>query len=143
MVEIKEATEEVDPINDEELEEEVAETEEIVVDEETEDVIVALLPKDDNGKIIDGYYDISVEVVDGKISSGSIYSSSYKELEFKIQKLQKEVNKFKAEVEKLSKEPIANPVNVFSKVKDKSLSKAELSKMSNLEFQLYRLGLKK
>lgn len=143
LVEVKEATEEVEPINDEELEEEVAETEETVVDEETEDVIVALLPKDDNGKIIDGYYDISVEVVDGKISSGSIYSSSYKELEFKNQKLQKELNKFKAEVEKLSKEPIANPVNVFSKVKDKSLSKAELSKMSNLEFQLYKLGLKK
>jgi hypothetical protein len=143
LVEVKEATEEVDPINDEELEEEVAETEETVVDEETEDVIVALLPKDDNGKIIDGYYDISVEVVDGKISSGSIYSSSYKELEFKNQKLQKELNKFKAEVEKLSKEPIANPVNVFSKVKDKSLSKAELNKMSNLEFQLYKLGLKK
>lgn len=143
LVEVKEATEEVDPINDEELEEEVAETEETVVDEETEDVIVALLPKDDNGKIIDGYYDISVEVVDGKISSGSIYSSSYKELEFKNQKLQKELNKFKAEVEKLSKEPIANPVNVFSKVKDKSLSKAELSKLSNLEFQLYKLGLKK
>ena len=143
LVEVKEATEEVDPINDEELEEEVAETEETVVDEETEDVIVALLPKDDNGKIIDGYYDISVEVVDGKISSGSIYSSTYKELEFKNQKLQKELNKFKAEVEKLSKEPIANPVNVFSKVKDKSLSKSELSKMSNLEFQLYKLGLKK
>ena len=143
LVEVKEATEEVDPINDEELEEEVAETEETVVDEETEDVITALLPKDDNGKILDGYYDISVEVVDGKISSGSIYSSSYKELEFKNQKLQKELNKFKAEVEKLSKEPIANPVNVFSKVKDKSLSKAELSKMSNLEFQLYKLGLKK
>ena len=143
LVEVKEATEEVDPINDEELEEEVAETEETVVDEETEDVITALLPKDDNGKIIDGYYDISVEVVDGKISSGSIYSSSYKELEFKNQKLQKELNKFKAEVEKLSKEPATNPVNVFSKVKDKSLSKSELSKMSNLEFQLYKLGLKK
>ena len=143
LVEVKEATEEVDPINDEELEEEVAETEETVVDEETEDVIVALLPKDDNGKIIDGYYDISVEVVDGKISSGSIYSSTYKELEFKNQKLQKELNKFKAEVEKLSKEPATNPVNVFSKVKDKSLSKSELSKMSNLEFQLYKLGLKK
>lgn len=147
LVEVKEETEEVEPINDEELEEEeVAEIEPeetVVVDDNTEDVIVALLPKDENGKFLDGYYDIAVEVVDGEISSGSIYSSSYKELEFKNQKLQKELDKFKSEVEKLSKEPATNPVNVFSKVNDKSLSKNELSKMSNLEFQLYKLGLKK
>lgn len=145
LVEVKEEAEEVEPINDEELEEDVVEAPEGTesVDEKTEDVIVALLPKDENGKILDGYYDISVEVVDGEISSGSIYSSSWKDLEFKNQKLQKELNKFKAEVEKLSKEPIANPVNVFSKVNKKSLSKTELSKMSNLEFQLYKLGLKK
>lgn len=144
LVEVKEETEEVEPINDEELEEEVEApegTEE--VDPETEDIIVALLPKDENGKIVDGYYDIAIEVVDGVISSGSIYSSSWKDLEFKNQELKKELAKFKKEVEKLSKEPLAKPVNVFSKVNNKSLTKTEVNKMSNLEFQLHKLGLKK
>lgn len=142
LVEVKEDSEEVEPINDEELEEEVTPEETVVADEKTEDIIVALLPKTESGDIADGYYDIGIEVVDGVISSGSIYSSSYKELEFKNQELKKELNKFKKEVEKLSKEPVANPVNVFSKV-NKSLSKNEVNKMSNLEFQLYKLGLKK
>lgn len=145
LVEVKEEAEEVEPINDEELEEEVVEAPEgtETVDENTEDVITALLPKDENGNIADGYYDVSVEVIDGKISSGSIYSSSWKDLEFKNQELKKELAKFKKEVEKLSKEPIANPVNVFSKVNNKSLTKTEIKKMSNLEFQLHKLGLKK
>lgn len=142
LVEVKEDSEEVEPINDEELEDEVTPEETVVADEKTEDVIVALLPRTESGDLADGYYDIGIEVVDGVISSGSIYSSSYKELEFKNQELKKELNKFKKEVEKLSKEPVANPVNVFSKV-NKSLSKNEVNKMSNLEFQLYKLGLKK
>lgn len=142
LVEVKEDSEEVEPINDEELEEEVAPEETVVADEKTEDVIVALLPRTESGDLADGYYDIGIEVVDGVITSGSIYSSSYKEIEFKNQELKKELNKFKKEVEKLSKEPVANPVNVFSKV-NKSLSKNEVNKMSNLEFQLYKLGLKK
>ena len=146
LVEVKEDSEEVEPINDEELEDEVKDEvtpeETVVADEKTEDIIVALLPKTESGDIADGYYSVGVEVVGGVITSGSIYSSSYKDLEFKNQELKKELNKFKKEVEKLSKEPVANPVNVFSKV-NKSLSKNEVNKMSNLEFQLYKLGLKK
>lgn len=85
----------------------------------------------------DGTYQLEVFVSDGKISFGTLYSYTYKDLKF--DKLVEEYEKLKKENVKLKKEPATPPV--FSEFKSKSEKKNKKEFKNNLDYQLSRLNL--
>jgi hypothetical protein len=156
LVEIKEDDAPIEPVNDEELKVETPvetlEEEPVVVDAPTADEpveetatdmvvegIEALIPKNEDGSMSDGSYSIEVYVTNGVITYGSMYAYTYKDLEL----AQNKVKELETQVEKLKSEPMAKPANVVKDITGVSkLSKEEIKKMSNLDFQLHKLGLK-
>lgn len=91
----------------------------------------------------DGEYYISVSVYDGKVNYGSM--STWTSLKLKADAENTKVIELEAEVEKLQAEvvkPIAEPVVLKTQVEEvKKLTKQEMSKMTNLEIQLHKLGI--
>jgi hypothetical protein len=164
LIEIKEDEAPVEPVSDENLEKDKVNLQEPVVDEapaateaaepvsETTEApaeetatqavvsgIEALIPKDEQGGMLDGSYSIEVYVNNGVVTYGTMYAYTYKDLELSQQK----VIELNAEVEKLKAEPLVKPVNVVKEVSNlNKLSKEDVKKMNNLEYQLIRHGLK-
>lgn len=155
LVEIKDAEEETEPVGEEqeELESDSKEQkEELKSDskeqkeelEETEGndlnkTLSELIPTD-----ADGSYSLEVYVSDGKVSFGTLYSYTYKDLKFDkliedYENLKQEKTELNKEIEKLKKEPVSKPV--FSELKTENKRKNKTEFKSNLEYQLNRLGL--
>lgn len=117
------------------------EPEEVVEETATEMVvegIEALIPKDENGLMLDGSYSVEVYVNNNAITYGSMYAYTYKDLEL----AQEQVKELTKEVEKLQNEPMAKPVVINEVNNVTKLSKEELKKMDNIQFHLHKLGLR-
>lgn len=125
-------------INDEQLEEPIAEPE-IAEPEITEDIAIieSILPHEEGGEIVDGSYVIEVTVDGGVITEGTIDSEIHKELVLAKQ----EIVNLKSEVEQLKKEPMVKPLRINETSKLSKLSKEEIKKMNNLELVKHKLGL--
>jgi len=150
LVEIKDSEEEVAPV-DEEMEtetpaeenaEELAE-EEVPAEETPTEVsdldkkLSELIPTD-----ADGSYQLEVYVSDGKISFGTLYSYTYKDL--KLSDLVEKFELLKADNVKLqeeNKKPIGKPV--FTEFKGEKINGEKKEFKNNLDFQLHRLGIVK
>ena len=151
LVEIKEDEAPVEPVNEEELEETapvvpapVVEVETAPAEETATEMVVdgieALIPKDENGEMLDGSYSVEVYVNNGVITWGTMNAYTYKDLEL----AQKSVKTLTAEVAKLKAEPMVAPVKVIKTITGTSkLTKQEIAKMSNVDYQLHKLGLNK
>jgi len=154
LVEIRDAEQEVEPVAEEDMTEEENLEAEKPADENLEEdqtektdlnkTLSELIPVDS-----DGTYQLEVYVSEGKISFGTLYAYTYKDLKFdklvedyetlkqeKVE-LDNEVEKLKAEVKK----PVSNPVfTQFNGSTEKNkISKTDFK--NNLEYTLHRLGL--
>lgn len=79
----------------------------------------------------DGFYSIEVSVEKGKITYGAVYSSSYKELEFKAEeKFKAEKAELEKKIEELNNTILANPIN---EVELETTEEVDFSKLSNIE----------
>lgn len=165
LVEIKEAEEDVDPVAEEDMEEktEGEKSEEKLEDEKPEDLEDEASEqnseKSDLDKTIreviptnaDGTYQLEVYVSEGKISFGTLYAYTYKDMKFdklveEFESLKQEKESLNSEVENLKaevKKPIAAPVfTQFNGEDGKPKMSKEVFK-NNLEYTLHRLGLDK
>lgn len=87
----------------------------------------------------DGTYSLEVFVSDGKISFGTLYSYTYKDLKF--DKLIEKFEQLKQENEELKEQPASAPVFSTFKSNKKENKKSKKEFKSNLDYQLSRLGL--
>jgi len=143
------AEEEVEEEMKEDKKEEMEESEDKEDNKETKfkDSVQELMPKNEKGELENGTYMIDVFVEDGKISYGSMYTSTYKELEFKAQEDYKKVvaekdetiSKLQKQVEELKKENATTPTQLSTEVSKPKLTKKTAK--NNLELLKNKFGL--
>ena len=119
---------------DEKDEEKLEEDEKDEEDEDLQKKIFNLIPKAEDGSVLDGSYSLEVLVENGAITYGTMYAYSYKDLQFQKEELEKQV-------EKLKKEPAAKPLSISEASSITKLTKEQKNKMNNLDLVKHRLGL--